>query len=807
VAKISATAGAHGTVSPDGVSYVGKGGSITYIITADSGYAVDAVMVDSVNQGPKGKYTFSNITAGDHTISATFKSVQPVNLALNKTATASSVESSTQGTFPAANAVDADTKTRWSSASTDNEWLMVDLGAVYKVTKAVLMWEAAFATSYKIQTSAESSITPTTVWNDAATNTSGAGGTETLTLNATARFVRMLGVSRTTITVPGWTGKAGYSLFDFQVMGDPNSIGPSITTQPVSVKKLEGATASFSVVASSNSGMISYQWYRANPGSSTFSVIAGATSASYTTPVLVKATDNGAQYYVCVTDTTNSMQVESAKVLLTVTGPGPNITVQPADATVNQTQTATFSVVADSGSGTSLTYQWQRAEPGSSTYAPIFGATSASYTTPALSNATDNGAHYNVVLTETGTNIKVTSLPALLTVTASEWNWVSSGEMDSWTDPWNQDVNTNVWGARDGWKQTVYAKDHNTWKVVANLDAKQYIGSYPNATFYVNKPLGAVIDSGTTLTCEFESYSDRNSVYNNSFDIWCGATSGPDSLEIMVWTDRGGGLNPISDGRQWSASFGGVSYNVTKGAGGSGGPCVSFLANGMPIHKGTLNVSEVVKWVRDNAGMLGLPAKNLETLVEVQYGWEICNCYGGDKTYEMKKFECKYNGVIPTPTPPPVPTYPLKVNMGGMQDSGSWLKDTWYHGGKASLSQNAVDTSLLTGPVPPQDVLLRDRWGVFTYTYFNLTPGQTCKVNMYFAESYWTAAGKRIFDVVINGQKVLPNFDVVAAAGGVNKAVMKTFTVQADGAGKIIVDFQKGTADQPKVNAMEIIPQ
>ncbi len=45
-----------------------------------------------------------------------------------------------------------------------------------------------------------------------------------------------------------------------------------------------------------------------------------------------------------------------------------------------------------------------------------------------------------------------------------------------------------------------------------------------------------------------------------------------------------------------------------------------------------------------------------------------------------------------------------------------------------------------------------------------------------FAEPVWSAKGKRVFNVTINGTKVLSNFDIFAAAGGEFKAVDKTFT-------------------------------
>jgi Glycosyl hydrolase family 9/Cellulose binding domain/Secretion system C-terminal sorting domain/Divergent InlB B-repeat domain len=69
---ITATAGANGTITPDGVSTVAGGSNKTYTITPNAGYIVDAVTVNGTSVGAVTTYTFSNVT-GNKTISATFK--------------------------------------------------------------------------------------------------------------------------------------------------------------------------------------------------------------------------------------------------------------------------------------------------------------------------------------------------------------------------------------------------------------------------------------------------------------------------------------------------------------------------------------------------------------------------------------------------------------------------------------------------------------------------------------------------------------------------------------------------------------
>lgn len=72
---------------------------------------------------------------------------QITNLALNKTATASSGD--------AAAAVDGNVGTRWESAQTDNEWWMVDLGEVSEFNTIQIIWEGAYTKTFTITASSD----------------------------------------------------------------------------------------------------------------------------------------------------------------------------------------------------------------------------------------------------------------------------------------------------------------------------------------------------------------------------------------------------------------------------------------------------------------------------------------------------------------------------------------------------------------------------------------------------------------------------------------------------------------------------
>ncbi len=69
---ITASAGANGAIDPSGAVSVNHGASQAFTITADDGYHVADVLVDGVSVGAVTGYTFTNVVAEGHTISASF---------------------------------------------------------------------------------------------------------------------------------------------------------------------------------------------------------------------------------------------------------------------------------------------------------------------------------------------------------------------------------------------------------------------------------------------------------------------------------------------------------------------------------------------------------------------------------------------------------------------------------------------------------------------------------------------------------------------------------------------------------------
>jgi len=186
-------------------------------------------------------------------------------------ATASSLETSS---FPASAAVDGSSTTRWASQEgIDPQWITVDLGEGATVSRVLLNWEAAYASTYTVQISADG-----TNWTTLKDETAGDGGTDDITgLSGTGRYLRVYGTARGT--------SYGYSLWELQVYGTPGTTGGGTsgsTTTVTSISALQSA------IDSSDPGDTIVLKNGTYSVSSAVSLGSGASGTS-TEPVTVKA--------------------------------------------------------------------------------------------------------------------------------------------------------------------------------------------------------------------------------------------------------------------------------------------------------------------------------------------------------------------------------------------------------------------------------------------------------------------------------------------------------------------------------------
>ena len=107
------------------------------------------------------------------------------NLSLGKTVVASS--GSNTGRVN-----DNDESTRWSASNSNNQWIYIDLGAPMTVSRVEILWEAAYARTFRIEVSNDASN-----WTSVFRTEDSLGGLETVVFNPVeARYVRMFGEVR-----------------------------------------------------------------------------------------------------------------------------------------------------------------------------------------------------------------------------------------------------------------------------------------------------------------------------------------------------------------------------------------------------------------------------------------------------------------------------------------------------------------------------------------------------------------------------------------------------------------------------------
>jgi fibronectin type 3 domain-containing protein len=145
---------------------------------------------------------------------------------------------------------------------------------------------------------------------------------------------------------------------------------------------------------------------------------------------------------------------------------------------------------------------------------------------------------------------------------------------------------------------------------------------------------------------------------------------------------------------------------------------------------------------------------------------------------------------------------PAESNATG-GDYGFVADEDYSGGGDNAVTSATINLTQPGANAAPMAVYQHGRAGVFTYTIPNLTAGTQYTVLLHFAETYFTAAGDREFNVAINGTSVLSNLDVFATVG-TNAALVKTFTATANSSGDIVIAFTDGAANQPLVMGLEV---
>ncbi len=430
---VTFTAAASGTPAPtvqwqtstDGVHWINIGGetSTKYQVTAaasTSGHMYRAVFTNSLGSAASNPATLTVYT--------------PPTITSNPVSQSAAVGS--QVTFTAAASGTPAPSVQWQTSTNGTTWTNI-AGATsnsYTFTVTAAMsgheYQAMFTNShglYSITTAATLTVnSPAAVTTNPVSQSVTAGATVTFTAAASGAAAPTVQWQSSTDGTT-WSNISGATSASYSFTATTAASGtqyravftnslatatttaatlavntaPVVTTNPTNRSVAPGASASFTAAAT---GATSTQWQSSTNGGSTWSNIAGATSATYT--VTTTTAMSGYEYRAQFSNFYGSVTTTAAT--LTV-GAAPVITTNPVSKTVGVGASVTLTAAA-SGSP-APTVQWQTSANGT-TWTNISGATSTSYSFTAT--ATMTGYQYKAVFTNSSGT--ATTSAATLTV-------------------------------------------------------------------------------------------------------------------------------------------------------------------------------------------------------------------------------------------------------------------------------------------------------------------------------------------------------------------------------------------------------
>lgn len=118
-----------------------------------------------------------------------------------------------------------------------------------------------------------------------------------------------------------------------------------------------------------------------------------------------------------------------------------------------------------------------------------------------------------------------------------------------------------------------------------------------------------------------------------------------------------------------------------------------------------------------------------------------------------------------------------------------------------------IDPSTPIENTDAPELFTTESWGNdrnMAFRFTGLPSGETARVTLLFAEIASNEPNMRLFDAAINGEVVLKDFDVFGEAGGMNKAVERTFEIEVPASGEIVVHSPRQRVDNAKFSAIKV---
>ena len=451
----------------------------TFTWTASGGGTISATGLFTAGATAGGPYTVT-AAAGSQNASASV-TVTATTLLTKFTiaaATASSVENA--GT-PASAAIDGDAGTRWSSAFSDPQWIVFDLGSAKTAKVVVLVWETASGKTYKIQGSNDAAFaTSTDLLSFTAANCAARTDSLALTTTGSFRYVRMLGSARCT----GW----GYSIWEARIYGASAPLSaPPVVASPASAtpNPVAGSTTTLSVLGADDGGepALTYTWATTGTPPAAVSFSANGTNAAKNT---VATFTKAGTYTLQATITDADGQSVSSSVTVTVSQTQTSVSVTPASATIAISATQQFLASAVDQFGAAMSpqpaFSWAVTGGGTISAAGLFTAGIAAggpYTVTATAGSQSGTASVTVTATVVSSKLAI----ANATASSIEGGGAALGPLmaidNNLTTRWSSGFTNSEWIAFDlGAPRNVTAAVF-IWEAAAGQDYKVQASNDP----------------------------------------------------------------------------------------------------------------------------------------------------------------------------------------------------------------------------------------------------------------------------------------------------------------------------------------
>jgi hypothetical protein len=327
-----------------------------------------------------------------------------------------------------------------------------------------------------------------------------------------------------------------------------------------------------------------------------------------------------------------------------------------------------------------------------------------------------------------------------------------------------------------------------------NIDFRYAFGPglFPNVT---NREMGLLVNGTVVTSHQRFPITGSFATYQHSF-FQAQLIAGQNTLTQFAVTDHG--ISRI-DEMTVTAASGSLPSDPTSltGVAGSGQVALSWTAGtgatAYNVYRGTVFDGEATTPI---ATVTSPSYTDTSVTNGTLYFYEVAATNGVGISGDT-------NQITITPMAAGGTSGAVSIDCGGSAAS-PFVADTDFGSGATSNTTHAINTSnWLTSPVPSQSVLRTNRHGQMTYRMGGFAPGSSRSVTLYFVEHFWSAAGGRVFNVIINGNQVLTDFDVFADAGGQYIAVQHTFATTANSSGQVVVQFVLGV-DNPIVNGIVV---